>query len=160
MRGYTLLEIVVYVGVLAIVAVLVVGSTLSIYRAFAKTRVERKLALNGDVALETIIRDIRAATSSNPIVSVFGASPGVLQINTGNSLEKFSLSGTIFQIKKGGGPTANLTSLDVKVANLIFYATSTDVSEIISVAFTLEAGSGIFKKTKNFYGSAVMRGAY
>src|SRR3989344_3109229 len=141
MRGYTLLEIVVYVSILAVVAVLVVGSILSIYQAFAKTRVERRLALNGDVALETIIRDVRAAESFDAGISVFGTNPGVLQINI-------------------GGPTENLTSSDVSVTNLIFYATSTDNSKMIRVEFTLEAGSGKFQKTKNFYGSAVMRGAY
>ncbi|OGF75687.1 hypothetical protein A2926_04495 [Candidatus Giovannonibacteria bacterium RIFCSPLOWO2_01_FULL_44_40] len=158
--GYSLLEIVIYVGILAIIAVLVVGSTLSIYRAFAKTRVERKLIANGDVALETMIRGIRSATSSNAAVSVFGSSPGVLQINAENSTEKFSLSGTILQIKRGGDAAGNLTSPDVSVTSLIFYSTSTDDSTMIRTQFTLEAGSGIFKKTKSFYGSAVMRGRY
>ncbi|KKT29538.1 hypothetical protein A3G55_01390 [Candidatus Giovannonibacteria bacterium RIFCSPLOWO2_12_FULL_44_25] len=159
MRGYTLLEIVVYVSILAVVAVLVVGSILSIYQAFAKTRVERRLALNGDVALETIIRDVRAAESFDAGISVFGTNPGVLQINIGGSTEKFSLSDVVLQIQKGG-PAENLTSSDVSVTNLIFYATSTDNSKMIRVEFTLEAGSGKFQKTKNFYGSAVMRGAY
>lgn len=160
MRGYTLLEIVIYVSILAVIAVLVVGSVLSIYQAFAKIRVERKLVLNGDVALETMVRSVRSATSSNAAISVFGSSPGVLQVNAGNSKEKFSLSGTILQTQKGTGPAENLTSSDVEVTSLIFYATSTDDSKMITIRMSLRAGGGVFQKTKNFYGSAVMRGAY
>lgn len=160
MRGYTLLEIVIYAAILAVIAILVVGSVLSIYQAFAKTRVERKLVLNGDIALETMIRGIRSATSSDTAVSVFGSSPGILQINADNSTEKFSLSGTTLQIKRGASAAENLTSSDVSVTSLIFYATSTANSKMITVRISLQAGSGVFQKTKNFYGSAVMRGSY
>lgn len=160
MRGYALLEIVIYVAILAVIAVLVVGSVLSVYQAFVKMRVERKLALNGDVAMETLIRDIRAASGYDTGVSVFGASPGVLKINAQNSTEKFFLSGTVLQTQKGAAPAENLTSSDVKVASLIFYATSTVNSKMVTIRMSLQAGGGVFQKTKNFYGSAVMRGVY
>ena len=139
--GYTLLETVVYIAILALIAVMALGSIFSIYRALSQTLVERKLTLNGDIALETMIREIRAASSVDPS-SVLGTNPGTLKIGS----KTFSPS--------------NFTTSDVGVTNLIFYASSTANSAIVKIELSLQAGGGVFQKTKNFYGSAVMRGAY
>ena len=155
-RGYTLLETVVYVSILAVVIVLVIGSILSVYQAFGKTRVERKLVLNGDVAMERIVREIRSATSTNVGASTLGSHPGILKFGS----KKFSLSGDILTVEYSPSPAEDLTSSDVEVTNLIFYREASTNSEIIKAELTLEAGSGIFKKSRTFYGSAVMRGAY
>lgn len=141
MRGYTLLETVVYVGILAVIAVLVLGSILSIYQGLGKVRVERNLALNGDIAMETMLRSIRSATSTNTAISVFGVHPGVLKIGA----TKFSLSDL---------------ALGADITNLVFYRTVSTNSEIIKIEMTLRNGSGIFQKSRNFYGSAVLRGIY
>lgn len=154
MKGYTLLEIVIYVGILAVIAVMALGSILSVYKAFGKTKVERKLALNGDVAMERMLRDIRSATSTDIAASVFKTHPGILKIGG----TQFSLSGQVLQVAVSG-QAADLTS-DVDVSNLVFYRTVSANSEIIKIEMTLRAGTGIFQKSKNFYGSAVLRGIY
>jgi len=156
MRGYTLLETVIYVSILAVIAVLALGSILSIYQAYGKIKVERKLAGNADVALERMVREIRAATTTDIGVSVFGSSPGILKI--GNV--KFSLSASTLQVEEGQGSPAPLTASDVKINSLIFYRETASESEIIKIEMALEAGSGLFKKNRNFFGSAVMRGIY
>ena len=155
MRGYTLLETVIYVSILAVIAVLALGSILSVYKAFGKTKVERKLALNGDVAMERMLRDTRSAASTDAVVSIFGSSPGVLKIGG----TQFSLSGSVLQVAEGAGTPQALTS-DVNVSNLVFYRAVSANSEIIKIEMTLQAGSGIFQKSKNFYGSAGLRGIY
>ena len=90
-RGYTLLETVIYVSMLATIAVLVLGSILTVYRAYGKTKIERKIATNGEVAMERMVREIRSATSTKA-TSVFKTHPGTLALSTG---ETFSLSGGI-----------------------------------------------------------------
>lgn len=157
MRGYTLLETVIYVAILAIISILTVGSILAIYQSFGRERVERHLVLNGDTAIERILREIRRATSTDAVASTFGSHPGALKTRGGI---KFSLSGNTLQIQEGSSPAANLTSSKVDVTNLVFYSTSSPNSTLIKVEMILEAGSGVFLKNKNFYGSAVMRGAY
>ncbi|QQG42782.1 MAG: type II secretion system protein [Candidatus Giovannonibacteria bacterium] len=154
-RGYTILETVVYIGILAVIAVLALGAILSVYQSFAKTQIERKLALSGDVALETMVKELRAATTTSP-AGVFGASPGALQLGP----KRFFISGSTLQVKDGAGSLENLTASDVTVSALIFYKTASTNSEIVKIEMALQAGSGIFSKTKNFYGSAVLRGNY
>ena len=156
MRGYTLLETVVYVSILAVIILLSFSSILSIYQAYGKVKVERKLTGNADVALERMVREIRAATTTDAGVSVFGSSPGTLKI--GNV--KFSLSANTLRVEEGQGSPAPLTASDVKINSLIFYRATTSESEIIKIEMALETGSGLFKKGRNFYGSAVLRGAY
>lgn len=157
MRGYTLLETVIYVAILAIISILTVGSILAIYQSFGRERVERHLVLNGDTAIERILREIRRATSTDAVASTFGSHPGVFKTRGGI---RFGLSGNTLQIQEGSSPAANLTSSKVDVTNLVFYSTSSPNSTLIKVEMILEAGSGVFLKSKNFYGSAVMRGAY
>ncbi|MBI2610232.1 hypothetical protein HYW53_03645 [Candidatus Giovannonibacteria bacterium] len=156
--GYSLFELVVYSGILAIIAVLAVGSLLSIYKVYLRTSVERSLSAEGDVALETMVREIRAANVTDTGVSVFGASPGILKVGD----KKFSLSSGTLQVQNGANPPDDLTA-DTRVTNLKFYrmiSSGAINSEIIKVEFTLEAGSGAYLRTKNFYGSAVLRGMY
>ena len=155
-RGYTLLETVIYVSMLATIAVLVLGSILTVYRAYGKTKIERKIATNGEVAMERMVREIRSATSTKA-TSVFKTHPGALALSTG---ETFFLSGGIVQSREGSGPAQNLTSSDVSVTNLIFYETVSANSTLIKIEMTVRSGEGIFQKNRTFYGSAVMRASY
>ena len=156
-RGFSFIEAVIYVSLLAAMAVLVVGSILSIYRIFIKTKVERSLNINADVALESMIREIRLATSTTISGSAFGSHPGSLRLNA----KKFSLSGTILELSDSEGAPQSLTG-DARITNLVFYpvtATSTNV-KMIKIEMTLESGSGKFLISKNYNGAAVLRGSY
>lgn len=155
-NGYTILETVVYVSILAIIVMTALGSILTMYRAFGKTKIERKVTTNGEVALERIVREIRAATSTKA-TSVFQTHPGALALSTG---ETFTISNGIAQVQEDAAPAQNLTSSDVSVTNFVFYKTVTSNSEMIKVEMTVESGAGVFLKSRKFYGGAVMRGAY
>lgn len=154
--GYTMLETVVYVSILGVIVMIALGSILTMYRAFGKTKIERKIATNGEVALERIVREIRAATSTKA-TSVFQTHPGVLALSTGKT---FTLSGGIVQVQEGAAQAQNLTSSDVSITNLVFYKTVSANSTMIKAEMTVESGTGIFLKSRKFYGGAVMRGSY
>lgn len=154
-RGYTLLETVVYVSILAVIVVLVLSAILNVYRAYTKTLIERNIATNGDIAMERLIRELRAATSATG-ASVFGSHPGILKLSTNKT---FSLSGSVLQISDGIA-SENLTSGDVSITNLVFYQSTSPNSTLVKIELTVAAGSGIYLKNRKFYGSAVMRGAY
>ena len=155
-RGYTLLETVVYVSILAVIATLALGSIVTMYRAYGKTKVERKIVTNGEVAVERIVREIRAATSTKAS-SVFKTHPGTLALSTG---ETFSFSSGIVQIQEGAGSAQNLTSDDVSVTNMVFYEATSTNSKLIKIELTIQSGAGVFLKSRRFYGSAVMRASY
>lgn len=161
-NGYSFLEVIVYTGILALIFALSVGSILSVHGGFNKTMIESRISRNGEFALERMVRDMRMASSTNTTLSVFGESPGVLQLGT-NPI-KYFLSSTTLQRKDEGNQAENITSSDVRVVSLLFFRDSISSpkisSEIIKVEFELEAGSGKFFKSRKFFGSAVLRGAY
>ena len=79
--GYSMVDIVVYIGLLGVMIALIANSALSIYRLFGLARVERRLALEGGAALERMVRDIRAASATNVAESAFGINTGTLNID-------------------------------------------------------------------------------
>ncbi|MEK9175184.1 MAG: hypothetical protein AAB795_01175 [Patescibacteria group bacterium] len=158
-NGYSLIETVVYVALIAVMLIISTSSIISVYRTFGVLRTERKISINGETAIETMIRDIRAATSTSVTSSVFGTNPGVLRMNS----IKFSLNGTTQLYKQDGSNSPQpITGSDVRVTNLVFYRAQSPVvlSELITVNMTIEAGGGSFTKSVPFSGSAVLRGSY
>lgn len=152
-------ELVIYTALVALLLAASSSSAISLYRLFGVTRIERQIALEGDAAMETIIRDIRNATSINVAASVFALHPG--ELIAGDT--RFFLSSATLQRTVGAGTAQNLTA-KTRATNLLFYyATSsspTNSAEIITVRMTLEAGEGFMERSKNFFGSAVVRGTY
>ncbi len=153
--GFTLIEILIYVTILAVIVVLATSAIISVFHAFLRMRVERSLAENGDIALERMVRDIRSAANVDTTVSVFGSSPGILKVGT----SKFYLSGAALELDDGVNPPSDLTS-DVVVTSLIYYKSTNTNSSLITILLTLQSGTGNYTQTKNFYASAVLRGAY
>lgn len=157
--GYTIFELVIYAALLALLLAASSSSAISLYRLFSVTRVERQIVLEGDAAMEAMIRDIRNATSTNIAASVFALHPGELVVGD----VRFFLSGTTLQRSMGAGAAQDLTAKTQVTNFLFYYATSTSLSnsaEIITVRMTLEAGEGFTKRSKSFFGSAVVRGTY
>ncbi len=151
-----MLEVVVYLALLGLIGVATISSMLSVYNAYGRTRVERKLNLNGDIAIETMVRGIREATSTDIGASTFGVSPGVLKMGE----KTFSINGASDALQVDDGFGAQAITSDASVTSLIFYRDATTTSEIIKIELALSAGRGSFNKTKNFFGGAVLRGKY
>lgn len=162
-RGQSLLEVIIYSAILALIVSLSVASIISSWRGFQKARIDGQIAKNGESVLEKITRDIRLAENVGA-ASGFGASPGVLELILGATSTKYYLSGQILQRKEGGDNPENITSGDSRAKSIIFwneFVSSSDIfSRIIKVEFTLESGEGALLKQRKFFGSAVLRGAY
>lgn len=155
-KGDSLIETVVYVALIAIMLTVGVSSIISVYRTLSVLKIERNISLNGDAAMELMTRDIRFATSTANGISIFAQNPGVLRIGT----TTYSLIGTELFRQRGTNPAEEITGSGVQITNLMFYHATTSLSEIVSIRMTVAAGSGIYTKSKQYFGSAVLRGAY
>lgn len=162
MKGFSVLEVLIYTAILALISALSVGSILSVYKGFSSTTAMSRISRNGELILDRIVRDIRSASSTDTGISVFGIHPGVLQL--GSMPIKYSLLSTTLLRKEGAGAEQNITLSNARIINLIFFRDSflsSEVStEVIKVEFDIETGEGQFLKSKKFFGSAVLRGAY
>jgi type II secretory pathway pseudopilin PulG len=160
MRGYSVVELLVYISILAVIFLVVTNSLVSIYDSYGKARIERNLTVQGSLVMETLVRDIRLATSTDVVLSTFGTHPGVLDLFD----RAYSLSGNTLHYDTDSGISDDITSAEFRITNLVFYRTATSTSEgeteIIKIEMTAELGQGKFLKNKNFFASALLRGAY
>lgn len=163
MKGYSILETLIYSAILALIAALSVASIISSWKGLQKSRVEGGLASNGEFVLERITRDIRLAENVG-LGSLFSASPGVLELVFASTTVKYSVSGQTIQRQEGSAGPENLTSLNARDLSLTFWQetvfSSKVSSRIVKIEFTLESGEGNLVKQKKFFGSAVLRGEY
>lgn len=163
MRGYSFLEVLIYSATLALIASLSVASIISSFRGFQKAKIDGQIAKNGEFALERIIRDTRLAENTGAF-SIFGTSPGVLELVSGTTSTKYFLLGQVLQRKESNNAPENITSSDSRITSIVFwttFASSTKISSrIMKVEFIVESGDSALLKQKKFFGSAVLRGAY
>ncbi|TSC78487.1 MAG: hypothetical protein G01um101429_760 [Parcubacteria group bacterium Gr01-1014_29] len=125
-RGYTLIEMLIYVGLFAFVSVAVVGAILQFFLVFGKVSSRRATAAQATIALERIIREVRLGEHIDD-ASVLGVHPGTLTLVTlvnpnGTTIttRSFFLQGNDLMLQQGIAAAAPLTT-GVKVTNLVFH---------------------------------------
>lgn len=165
-KGFTLIEIIIYVGILGIISVFVINTILITSTAFAKSRVKRNLNTQAGEAVERILRETRLASSVNVGSSVLGSNPGKLVLNTVVSpsnntaiTREFFLSGSILVLRESGSADIHLTS-EIDVTNLVFRRITTANSEAVRIEMAAENGFAKTESSANFYGTAILRGSY
>jgi hypothetical protein len=142
-KGYSVLETILYIAIFAVITLLTVNTVLTFTRAVGEIRDMRHTIRESAIAMERMLREIRAAESINTTASVLGVSPGTLVLNTASGTMTFSLVGQ--QITP-------LTSNATKVTNLIFTRLVTGNAEAVRIQMTMD--------NKNFYGTAILRQIY
>lgn len=161
--GFTLIELIVALGLFAIVMTITTGAYLIMIGINRQAQAVATGVDSLSFALETMTRTIRTGTgyscSSNPGAGVDCTSGwGVFSVTDANGDdEKFSLSsGAIQETTNGGTPVALTDAQEVKVTSLTFYAygtkpeSSNDYEQprvTISISGTVSSGPG---KTEPF----------
>ena len=167
--GFSLVETLIYVAILAAVSIFIVNSILMITKSFNNYRAWRNVNAAGEAAMERMVREIKLADSINMGTSVFDSNPGHLALNTidpdteAATTIEFYVSGNALMIKEGVQSGAVLTPSSVELMNLIFreVATSTDTkSKAIRIEMEIRSGTGNYQKTARFYDTAILRRSY
>ncbi|MDP2631983.1 MAG: type II secretion system protein [Candidatus Uhrbacteria bacterium] len=122
-KGFTLVETVLYIAILAVFLVSAVQFSLSIIASAQKVRTLHEVEQNARFAIERIRKEIRTADNINIGSSTFGSSPGVLSLvddDPTNDPTTFDVSAGTLRITQGAGSATALTSSTVNVSNLVF----------------------------------------
>ena len=168
-KGFSLIEIVVYVAIVTIIFIVVVNTTTSVIETFARARALKNVSIGGGVALERILREARLAENIDLSTSVFGVNPGILKLNTVQAsgddtpvTRTFFLDEDSSQIvmSENEGPGEALTR-EGEVTKLVFYRIDGSLlSEAVRIEITMRDGNGVAEVTKNFYATVVLRRSY
>ncbi len=163
-RGFSLVEVVVYVAVLAAISAIAVNTLLRIHAALAEIRVTRTLAAAGGLAMERMVRTIRDAAAVDTAASTLGTSPGVLSLTGSETpalIHRWARDGANALTLDSGAGAVALTPPGVEVSNLIFRFIPAGPSvEAVRVELSVSASSGRRTTTANFFGTAVLRNSY
>lgn len=159
-KGFTLIEVLVYIAVLILATMVMVSLFLSLSTTLSRNQVERELSQTAQVALEKIVRDIRSATTADTAT----VNQLTLQTLGGATTTIFTLSGSSVTMNLNGVDYGPLTSDSVSVDDLVFTKYEAPGAELetilVRAALTLSVSTRVASTTQTYYTSAVLRGSY
>lgn len=164
-QAFTLVELIVYVAILAVVTVLAIQSTLTMTRAFADLRVSRDLNSSAAALFERITRDVRSAEGVDAAQSALGAHPGVLMLNTTDvggtaTTIEYYVESNLVKIRENGVAQGAIMGSHTTIDNFVVRQLTNATAEAVRVEATITASRGNITKTRNFYTTIVVRGSY
>jgi type II secretory pathway pseudopilin PulG len=159
-KGYTLIEIIVYLAIFTATSILVINSFVLVISSFNMTRINRDILEAGSNVMERISREIRQATAVDIAGSTFGTSPGVLSLTTGSTIDNFMVSSGSVAFYKSGSIVDSLFGTNITVTSLIFRHIVTAEGEAVKIELTLQDTRGAVSKSVNFYNTIIVRGGY
>ncbi|MEI8130384.1 MAG: hypothetical protein WCG55_02670 [bacterium] len=139
-----------------------IGMTKS-YRVMRSTN---DLIDSAHVSMERMTREIRGATSIDLTTSVFGTDPGVLKLNTTDSLGvsktvEFDMTGGALEmVDSSYGTPTDLTGESVAVTSLIFRKITPAHGSAVKVEMTLHSLRSPIDRSISLTDTVELRGSY
>lgn len=158
-RGFTLVEVLVYLSILLIVSVGGILLILSLDDVIQEYKIETALYRSATNVLEQVAVEIREGESldlGNSVIAIAGA--GKLTIENGGVDTTFEQVGNELLLSVDGVQQGNLLSEPVTVSDFTVYSYQNAVGTMVRVKLRLSATIGSTTKTMTFYDGAVIRG--
>lgn len=159
-RGFSLVEMMVYLAVLVLIAGALITTFLSLDTTLVRNKTDRELTHAASVSMERLVRDIRSADRVDTVASTLGATSSVLVLDGGATTTSFYLSSGKLVVSVNGTEIGPLTSDAVTVNSFTANRFVGTTTEMVRVSLSLSAESKAASSTRTFYTSAVLRGSY
>jgi len=169
-KGFTLIELVIYVTAFAMVTTLITLFVFSLIRAQTKTRIIKEVSENAGRAMELMLWEIRNAESIYLSTGSFDSHPGQLSILTDQDtpngenttyLDFYLDPDDLLCIKREGSDPEPLIPQNTKVTNLVFTHLTVDEVESVrielSVSYNPPGPNIAYQATTTLTSSAVLR---
>ncbi len=165
-RGYSLIEIVVYIAIFSLLSIAVINSLIVTMKSFSASRTNRDLQENGFSAMERMSREVRGAISVSAITTgAIGGAKGDITLNTTDQsgtakTVRFTVSGNALQLYENGSLSGNLTGGNSQVTDLVFNQITIGTETAIKITISIKDLRSPSGATETFYDSIIMRGSY
>jgi hypothetical protein len=160
-KGYSLVELVIYVAILSIISLLIISTVLSFtsgYRSILALRIVDHSAVD---IMERITRDIRSAKQVDSINSVFGTNSGVLiitsTINGSDAIEKFYLQNDVVKLDINGNYFGPLSISNSIINSLVFTKMDSGISTAIKIDLTVSAVVGTVTESETYHSTVILK---
>ena len=155
-RAFTLVEMLIYVGLMAVITLVIVQSLTVILKSNRGSFADINLRNSGYSSMEAILREVQASES----VEQYSGNVLSMTQENGSTVVTFSIApdGTLLLSKNSSeGP---VTLKGVRVSDLIFNKIETGKSIAIKIQLELETDINNTTKHEWFYGTAILRNSY
>jgi prepilin-type N-terminal cleavage/methylation domain-containing protein len=162
-NGFTLIEFIIYIGIVAIILVVAGGVSLNVLLGRAKLTAIEEVSQNARFVSERIASTVRNASAINSPATTTTASLLSLKTADANSNPTlFDLSSNAVVMQEGSVATSTLTSSDVEVTSLQFTTiTKTGAPGTIRMVMTIKSTNpdnlAEFDFEETFYTTANIR---
>lgn len=157
-RGYSLLELVIYIGLFALLSIVLVQSLISMVHTYAAAARYRALQNNGELIMERITRDVRNGTTLT--ASACATPVGSITV-AGTNNEPYTLAYTVIdgrmQLSSNGAGAEELSTSEVVITGFAVCAFTTPVGSGAKISLSLSA-AGSTPATASFYSTVLTRG--
>lgn len=166
-RGVTLVETLVATIIFTILIFVIIFSLVSIYKFERHVRNLRNVESSALVVFERITREIKSAVAIDNTQTSYDIELGTLGLTVPNSgggtktLEFFVSNGEM-HLEENNVDKGQLTLDSSNTDVTRFYLVPISVGGIkgVRIELTIESGTGLYAKSKNFYTTAVVRSNY
>src|SRR6185436_640507 len=142
-RGYSLVEMLIYIAILTLFSVTIINVILSFSSSYRTLLALRMVDSTGIDAMERITRDIRSASSIVTGQSTLGSNPGVLTLlataNGVSTTSKFYIQNNTLKVDVNGVYLGPISGSNTSVTSLIFRSLSTGISSAVKVEMTVQS---------------------
>ena len=155
--GYTLIELLFYIALFAVLSLVVINSMIVMTKSFKETTIQASLMKGGDI-MERMSREVRRATGINSI------SASSLILNTKDSGDvpstmQFLLSSGNLQLLANAAFIGNLNTSNVIITTLSFAQITTNKGTAVKISLTIQSNTDT-SRFETFYNTVVLRGDY
>ena len=150
-RGFSLIEILVYIVILVFMLAIILEVVISITRSDRVIRSARNIENSAILSMERITREVRQADS------ITVAELGTLTLGKEGGTTEFYLSNSRIFMKENGIDIGAITSTSTRVTSLKFSRFASSTVELVRTEFALESGTSTHYRTETFYTSVIKR---
>lgn len=163
-RGVTLIEIIIYFTLLAIMSGVVINSLFSLFSSYGQIKVIQDMETTAILVLDKLNRDIQSAQSVNIAQSSFGIPESYLTLTVPNTTGgtdtiKYYATSSKIKVDKNGAYLGTLSLSSVSVNNFIIRQITSSSTSAFKVELGLQGTARNSTSTiyKNFYTTAQLR---
>lgn len=164
-EGFSLIEVVVYVALLAILLVAVTGTLLAVSKTSRELVAWQSLQSEGSSVMDRLAKEIRG-TEALVGGGIFDTDPGQLVLSTGGlsggevTNTEIGVDGNNdLYLNVGGGSAVVLTSR-TEVRSLVFRQITSSTTDAVRIELVLGTKPGLVDKTMNLYNTVILRSSY
>lgn len=163
--GFSLIEVVFYVGLFSSLSVMSMSSLFQTIKAFNNLRISRDIDDSAVKIMERLTRDVKSSTAIDIANSTFGTSPGRLTLTTvsasGTPLKvEYFVTNSSLHIKENDIDIGALMSTKTSIDALVFYYINTGNTVGIKSELHISSTRNAVRDADNFYNTSLVRGTY